>query len=152
VDSDVLFAVVAPLFIAAIPVLVGTAIAVAGLVRVGRERRLREAGIPVTGVIVDNQMESGTSGRVSFAPVVSFRTADGREIKAVASQRSGRSYLTGTPVELRYDPDRPDRVLVDAPGAGARTAVAVGAAFAVFGLFIGAVFALFVASTGFGPA
>lgn len=128
--------------IAGLPVLVGLAMAAVGLRRLARERRLRDTGVRASGVIVDNRMESGTDRQLVFSPVVQFQTTDGRSLTVPARQRSRRSYVVGTPVGLVYDPARPEDLVVDASGAGARAYVAAGVGFAIFGLVIGAVFSV----------
>jgi hypothetical protein len=125
-----------PMLAGLLPLAVGLAIVISAVVRLRRNRRLRTVGIPVTATVVDNQVISGTEGRVSFAPVLTYRTREGREIKTAGSNRSHKSYIAGSAIEIQYDPDRPDRVLVPGESAVPYLALVLGLVFVLFGTVV----------------
>jgi hypothetical protein len=121
-------------FVTGVPALVGAALMV---VAVGRWRKLRALGASgqhATARVVDNQVESWSGGRMTFRPVVTFRTGAGREVTAVLADLGGyRSHVVGTEIDVRYDPQRPTEA------APART----GHAGLVIALLFGLVFLAF---------
>jgi hypothetical protein len=125
--------------IAGIPLLAGIGMIVYSLNAQKRARHLRSVGVPASGVVVDNQMTSWSEGRVTFSPVITFQTAEGRELTVVSQQSSHRSYVKGSPVELRYDPERPEKVILDREGAGPWILMAMGAVFILFALVVAGV-------------
>lgn len=102
-----------------------------------RSRRLARDGREAEGTVVESQMESrrrtGTgpgsnSSYVVFHPVVRFRTDMGQEVTAVGPAPSNRSFITGTAVRLRYDPDDPSRIeITSGPGKGTGGATGIAA-------------------------
>jgi hypothetical protein len=122
------------MLIGVLPLLAGVAIVAVGAVRLRRNRRLRKVGISVTATVVDNQLIGGTEGRLMFAPVIVYRTREGREIKTAASHQSYKSYIAGSAIEVLYDPDQPDRVLVPGQSSGPYVAIVFGLVFVGFGI------------------
>ncbi|MQA79796.1 MAG: DUF3592 domain-containing protein [Streptosporangiales bacterium] len=112
-----------------------------GLVRqvAGRRRAVR-----VPGVVVDvRTRDSGTAraGRrpTTYAPVLAFRTTDGREVQTESRVASNPPVAeAGQRVRVAYDPRDPAEAYVDtARGAGV-VAYAAGFAIALFVLVIAA--------------
>jgi hypothetical protein len=135
--------------------LVGLGIVVGGIRMTVRSRRrsrdasrLQREGRKVTGVVIDNQVHSRHEHRMTFAPVVRFE-ADGRDVVVVGEQRWNRSFVTGRPAEVLYDPAAPDRAHVRAEGGSVFGNGTSGVFLAVFGiafLVLVAVMAEFVRS------
>ena len=124
----------------AVIALVGVAVVVGGIVMTVRARRrsadatrLRTEGRKATGVVIDNQVHSHHEHRMTFAPVVRFE-ADGREVVVVGDQRWNRSFVTGRPAEVLYDPAAPDRAHVRAEGGSVFGGGTSGVFLAVFGI------------------
>jgi Protein of unknown function (DUF3592) len=135
-------------------ILVAAAIGVFGLVSIvrgvlalGRSRRLAESGQAAMGTIVDNQMQSHQQARVAgqaaygsysymtFRPVVAFRTQMGQEIVAAAPTSSRTSYIKGTTVQIRYNPDDPTQMEITSgrgKGSGGMVAIVTGIVAVVF--------------------
>jgi hypothetical protein len=129
--------------------LVGVAVVLGGLRMTLRARRrsrdaerLRAEGRRTTGVVVDNQFRSGPERRMTFAPVVRFAAGD-REVVVVGDQRWNRSFVTGRPAEVLYDPAAPDRAHVRAEGGSVLGEGPTG----VFVVVVGVVFLVLVAVT-----
>lgn len=77
---------------------------------------LRRDGIVATGTVVDNTMTSTPQRRLTFCPVVEFRTGGGHLVIAAAQQSAASSWPRGATVEVRYDAEDPSRfVLAGAP-------------------------------------
>jgi hypothetical protein len=107
-----------------------------GIVKGRRARQLEQGGERVHGLVVDNQMESRTQGRITFRPVVRFRTLAGVDITAVTEQPSYRSHVVGTTVPVVYNPASPSRASVVGRSSGATGLIVVGVlviAFSVCG-------------------
>ncbi|WP_412746644.1 DUF3592 domain-containing protein [Krasilnikovia sp. MM14-A1004] len=105
-----------------IPALAGCVMITAGVRGILRNRRIADIGYDADAVVVDNQQRSAGDGRISFRPVVTYRTRSGQEIKAVIDDAvSNRSYLTDTRLQVRYDPDQPDQPVT--AGRGPRTSI-----------------------------
>jgi hypothetical protein len=120
-------------FVVGVPALAGALMIFSAVRRWLRVRELAASGERATARVVDNQVESGTNGRMTFSPVVEFETGSGRQVTAVLGDLSGfRSHVAGTEIAVFYDGRSP----TDATPAGKGTA---GLAVAVvFGLvFLG---------------
>ncbi|GAA2574133.1 hypothetical protein GCM10010435_56780 [Winogradskya consettensis] len=119
-----------------LPVLAGAAMIFFGIRSWFRARRLAEIGTHVTATVVDNQEHSNSDGQITYYPVVTFRTTDGREIKtALNSSPSNTSHLTDKPIGIIYDPADPDHA--STPGnriAGTIVMIIFGLLFIGFGL------------------
>jgi len=120
--------------------LVGVAVVVGGVVMALRARRrsreaarLRTEGRQATGVVVDNQVQSRHERRMTFAPIVRFE-AEGREVVVVGDQRWNRSFVTGRPAQVVYDPAAPDRAHVRAEGGSVFGNGTSGIFLTVFGI------------------
>ena len=97
-------------------------------------RRLRSSGIRAVGDLV----ELAVDDNLSEAPVVAFRTSDGRAVQAVhpfgrrrRGPRDARFPAVPQRVGLVYDPRRPKRVLVDGWPTGSALLTVLGPLFAV---------------------
>lgn len=133
----------------ALVVALGAALVAVGVVLVrrtrrarGRTARLHQLGVEVMGLVADDRIvRRGTSpdraGQVDwYQPVVRFRTRDGAEVVAIGQEVARSSWIVGTPVRLRYDPQDPEEITV-VSGAGLTPSprpLAVGVACAVSGL------------------
>jgi hypothetical protein len=74
----------------------------------------RASGVPGTIVDVERRFTGKSS---AYFPVVSFRTRDGAEVRAVAPQ--GKVFWSpkvGKPVKVIYDPADPPRAYIDSSG------------------------------------
>ncbi|AGL14344.1 DUF3592 domain-containing protein [Actinoplanes sp. N902-109] len=120
-----------------VPLLVGMTLIVVGIRGWLRARHLAKVGSQVTGVVVDNQMQSLSDGGMLFLPVVRFRTVDGRDITTVLQNaRSRRSHLANSHVDVVYDPATPDRAQrARNSSGGSVVAIVAGLVFAGFALF-----------------
>ncbi|NUT35895.1 MAG: DUF3592 domain-containing protein [Hamadaea sp.] len=116
----------------------GLSLLIGAVRRMRRAAALRSTGQQADATVVDNQMRSrGNTSRLVFHPVVRFRALDGREVTAVGPVASLRSYIAGTPVRVRYDPQAPDRIeIMDGPGAGSGAAGQLAAGIVVIVLAI----------------
>jgi hypothetical protein len=110
----------------------GIGLVVHGVAKGRRARQHEQGGERVQGVVVDNQVESRTQGRITFRPVVRFRTLAGVETIAVTEQPSFRSHVVGTAVPVVYDPADPSRASVVGRSSGATGLVVVGVLVIVF--------------------
>lgn len=124
---------VVTVLVVGVPALAGVSMIFFAVRRWLRVRELTASGRPATARIVDNQVESGANGRMSFRPVVEFRTESGQQVTAVVGDLTGfRSHLVGTEIAVFYDAQTP----TDVTPATKATAGLVGAM--VFGLaFLG---------------
>lgn len=111
------FRVVAGL-VAGVAALGGVLAIVHGLRRGATARELARTGTRTSGVVLANQMHSGTEGGTTFSPVVRFTDSSGRDQVVAGEDRSSTSWVTGTTVQVLYDPERPDRVAVGPPEVG----------------------------------
>src|SRR5215467_5436410 len=116
----------------ALLLLLGLAVAGWGIYWLRRRRKLaRASGVPGTIVDVERRF-TGKSN--AYFPVVSFRTRDGAEVRAVAPQ--GKVFWSpkvGKPVTVLYDPADPARAYIDSAGLrfGPAVFVAVGLGFVI---------------------
>ncbi len=142
-DEFPVVALVVSAFVVLVPAGVGLAMIIGGLRHWNRARRLTETGERALATVVDNQVESGSNGSMSFTPVVTFTTQTGREIRTVlAEQSSFRSHLAGSQQTVAFDPEHPDKaVATTGQTGGAARALVFGS---IFLLFSG--FALFLVS------
>ena len=123
-----------------LPLALGIGLIVYGISRGQKARQLERTGERVQGVVVDNQMESRAQGRVTFRPVVRFRTTAGVETTAVAEQPSYRSHVVGTSVPVVYYPADPSRASLIGRGSGATGLIAMGVIVIGVGLCAAAFF------------
>ncbi len=79
--------------------------------------RLRREGVRATGTVLENTMTSTVQRRLLFAPVVEFRSRDGRRVQQAAQQMSSTSWPRGATVEVAYDPSDPTRFVLAGPPA-----------------------------------
>ncbi|MFD2767342.1 DUF3592 domain-containing protein [Micromonospora eburnea] len=99
---------------------------VTAVVRLRRDLRLLDRGTRVPGEVVDLRRATLGHGPVTYAPVVRFRTTDGRELTATPG-RWRQTPLDGAPgpVTVIYDPARPSRILMEPATGGGTTSVVV---------------------------
>lgn len=121
------------MIVTALPVLLGLNTIRRGMVLRRRSADLVRVGRQVSAVVVDNQMESRSEGRMTFRPVVRFQPATGPEVTVVAGEGSERSFLVGSPLQVVYDPADPAKVALAGVRAG-RGHVSVGILFVIMGL------------------
>ncbi|BBH68356.1 hypothetical protein ACTI_50410 [Actinoplanes sp. OR16] len=132
-----------------IPALTGVALIVIAVRRWLALRALGTSGRQATARVVDNQMESRSEGRMSFRPIVTFRTDSGQEITTPLADLGGfRSHVVGTEIAVLYDPANPSAA---APVRGTRGRLAATVVFGVIFLAF-AVCAYGVGRTALDPA
>src|SRR5262245_38569221 len=114
-----------------------------GFAALGRSRQLAASGQQTTATIVDTQMTShratgnqqmGTysSSYMTFKPVVQYRTQMGQVVTAVGPASTRTSFVKGTTVPIRYNPDDPSQIeLLSGMGKGSG-----GLAGVVIGIFL----------------
>jgi Protein of unknown function (DUF3592) len=87
----------------------GIVFAAVGIYGVVYNLRLRRRGVRTTGSIVDVERRFNPDPNVGTAyhPVLEFRTADGAQVRAVASEGSGTPPAIGKRVPVLYDPGNP---------------------------------------------
>ena len=88
------------------------------------------------GTVVDLSRSKDSEGSVTFSPVVSFTTAEGRTVEFVSSSGSSSpSHSEGDRVEVLYDPDDPNDARLSGfldLWFGSLVVGVLGAAFTVF--------------------
>jgi hypothetical protein len=125
-----------------VPALLGIVLVVFGVRGVRKRQALTAVAVPATATVVDNQVVSHTEGRIGFRPVVTFHTREGRELKVVAQEEASASYIAGTPLQVLYDPARPELVIVPGRSGSAVFLVVFGGVFIAFAVFAGLVAAV----------
>jgi Protein of unknown function (DUF3592) len=90
-------------------VLFGIVFMAAGIYGIVYNRRLQQRGVRTTGSIVDVERDftGGPGGGTTYRPVLEFRTADGSQVRAVASEGSSMLPSVGKQVPVLYDPGNP---------------------------------------------
>lgn len=127
-------ALVVSAFVVLVPAVAGLAMIAGGLRHWKRARRLTDTGERALATVVDNQIQSGSNGSMSFTPIVTFTTQTGRSVRTVlAEQSSFRSHVAGSQQTVAFDPEHPDRAVATTGQQGA----------AVRALIFGSVFLLF---------
>ncbi|MFI1988494.1 DUF3592 domain-containing protein [Actinoplanes sp. NPDC020271] len=145
IDGEMtVFALVVSALVVLLPAAAGLAMIIGGLRHWNRVRRLTGTGEHAVATVVDNQVQSGSKGSLSFRPVVTFTTLTGREVRTVLTEQiSFRSHLTGTQQTVAFDPEQPDRaVATTGQTGGAARALVFGSIFLLF-----AGFALYLVSS-----
>ena len=97
--------------------------AIRGVRKVARSAELRSAGRDEMATIVDNQLHSNRGSNhhsyMTFRPVLRYRISGDREVTAVGSKASRSSFIVGTSVPIRYNPNDPTHVeITSGHGAG----------------------------------
>lgn len=99
---------------------VGAAVFVIGFVGFRRSYALWRGGVRAEGWVVRLETTSNGQGGSIHRPVVGWVTGDGRRMEVESSY--GRSWVgrfrPGTPVRIRYDPRRPERMRIEGYGHG----------------------------------
>lgn len=90
-------------------VVAGIVFAAVGIYGMVYNGRLRRRGARTTGSIVDveRRFNTGPNAGTAYHPVLEFRTADGAQVRAVASGGSGAPPTIGKRVPVLYDPGNP---------------------------------------------
>jgi hypothetical protein len=105
-----------------------------GLAWLGYSALLVARAQSADGVVVNQEVEDSSTASVDgtvYAPVVSFKTADGREVTFTSIEHAARSkYPLGLHLRVLYDPARPQRAEIDSW----ETLWLFGSAFVVGGL------------------
>ena len=101
---------------------IGTCAVIIGLGWLGYSGLLVARSKAAEGVVVGQQQEDSSTrdtdrldGHPLFAPVVAFKTADGRTVEFTSAEYVSRTeYPLGRTVRVLYDPARPERAEIDA--------------------------------------
>lgn len=118
---------------------VGAVVFGIGFVGLWRSLALWRVGVRASGQVVRLETSyNGQGGRI-HRPVVGWVTDDGRHMEVESTY--GRSWVggfrPGTPVRIRYDPRRPERMRIDGYGHGVQVVfMLVGAAFMAGGISV----------------
>lgn len=118
---------------------VGAAVFVIGFVGLRRSLALRRDGVPAEGWVVRVETTSNGQGSPIHRPVVGWVTGDGRRMEVESEY--GRSWVgrfrPGTPVRIRYDPQRPERMRIEGYGHGVQVVfMLIGTAFMAGGVSV----------------
>lgn len=118
---------------------VGATVFVIGFVGLRRSLALRREGVRAEGWVVRLETTSNGQGGSIHRPVVGWVTDDGRRMEVESPY--GRSWVgrfrPGSPVRIRYDPLRPERMRIDGYGHGVQVVfMLVGTAFMVGGISV----------------
>lgn len=105
------------------------------LVNLVRVRVQLRKFVRVPGVVVDvrrrdtpSSSEGGTSTAVAYAPVLAFRTTDGRDVQTESPRWSNlHADKTGRRVAVVYDPDEPELAYIDSPSGTPTLVYVLGA-------------------------
>lgn len=81
-------------------------------------RRMRRAAVRVPGVVLDlRPTKSGSTRAYQYAPVLEFRTVEGKVVQTVSPASSNPPVAQpGETVEVAYDPAEPANAHVDTIG------------------------------------
>ncbi|GAA2530701.1 DUF3592 domain-containing protein [Pilimelia columellifera] len=120
-----------------IPLATGAFMIVKGHRQRRQASRLAFTGRRTTATIVDNQMQPMSEGRMLFHPVIRFAAGDRKVVTAVPNP-SPRSYVTGTTMEVAYDPADP-RLVAPVDGTAGRGYLTGGLIFIGFAVVIAVV-------------
>jgi hypothetical protein len=118
--------------------LVGSALAIAGLVRLVVLAWLRSNGVRAIGRVVRlERARYTTTGQLPYTPVAEFE-ANGRQYEARGSACFPPLYREGDSVPVYYPRDRPDRgqIVTGRESAVAWLALAIGVVFGFAALLI----------------
>lgn len=118
-----------------LPVVIGLGMLLSAPRARGGRSPVRQGGVRAIGTVVDNRQEPPAPPGW-YLPVVEFRTATGRQVRAVGDQPARRPYRDGLAIAVVYDPRDPKRVTVGADRArlfvvGGLVSLAIGVAMAV---------------------
>lgn len=136
--------------IAGVAALAAVTVVVRSMRRGALVRELTRSGTRAEGVVVDNQLHShaptrtttpdgfshSTGGGMTFSPVVRFTDSTGHERVVVGDEEASDSWVEGTALEVLYDPDRPDRVVVDPDSTGVGGTVVAAVLFLAFAVAV----------------
>ncbi|KHL10797.1 uncharacterized protein DUF3592 [Mumia flava] len=112
--------------------LLGTVFVLIGLLR----RRMTRAWQPTRGTVVTR--DGSVHGLPSGYPTVQWQDTAGRTHRRTSIVRQSFPPRLGTTVPVLYDPDRPDRGVMDTAVQRGTVFVAVGAGLLVIALLLGA--------------
>lgn len=94
--------------------LVGILLVVPAAFNILRNMRIKREGILVSATVVDIQRTRRASKNIShlqYHPVFEY-LADGRPVKTRGPGNAEVKYPVGTVLDIRYDPQRPERILI----------------------------------------
>lgn len=97
----------------------GILLIVSAAANILRNMRIKREGILVSATVVDIHRTSRAGknkSRTKYHPVFEYRV-DGRPVRTRGPGTAEVKYSFGTVLEIRYDPQRPERVLVGEPAA-----------------------------------
>jgi hypothetical protein len=100
------------------------------------ERRFLSRAVRATGVVAGIAEEHSAKGGTTYYPVISFATGAGVPM-TIQSKNSKRGCRIGDSIPVRYDPDHPENMQIDAL-LSRWSIVVIATAFAAIFLVIGA--------------
>ena len=119
--------------------LIGTAVAIGGIVAVVKQKRKTARGVTATGKVVDLVKTIPNPGSAGvYCPIVEFNTSAGRPVRFQSDFGTmPASHSVGQGIAVRYDPENPQLAAVDSavatwfvPGC----TIAMGLLFLVMGV------------------
>ncbi|MFI6085288.1 DUF3592 domain-containing protein [Streptomyces sp. NPDC051217] len=118
---------------------VGAVVFTIGFVGFWRILALRRDGVRAQGWVVRLETTSSGQGGRIHRPVVGWVTGEGRRMEVESPY--GRSWVgrfgPGTPVRIRYDPRRPERMRIEGYGHGVQWVfMLVGVGFVAGGISV----------------
>jgi hypothetical protein len=112
----------------------GILLVVPAVVKILRNMRIKRDGIPVNATVVDihrTRKAGKNKSRTYYHPVFEYRV-DGRPVNTRGPGSVEVKYPVGTVLEIRYDPQRPERILAgESAAAGNIAPIWIGIAFIV---------------------
>ncbi|WP_422736762.1 DUF3592 domain-containing protein [Micromonospora sp. WMMD729] len=96
------------------------------LVRFRRDLALLRRGVRTPGEVVELRPVTRGNGPRTYYPVVRYRTSDGAVVTATPGRfRQTPLSAAPGPVTVVYEPERPNRILVESPSIVGRSSVLV---------------------------
>lgn len=112
-----------------------------------RTRMTRE-WVRTTGVVVDQRSGRADRGMTAIYPTFQWRDQHGDVHQHTSSVRQSLGPSPGTQVPVRYDPQRPQRAMIDSTVQSGRIFYGIAAVLAVLGVLIGGYLGVVASSLG----
>ena len=134
----------APLILGGVLTFLGIVFLTIGVLR-GRMTRSWKL---TTGIIV-NRRDGGTSGIPALYPTFRWRDEQGREHQRTSIVRATLGPAPGKLVPVRFDPNSPNRAVIDSTVQSGRVFVIIGICILVLGVLIGGFLFALISVAGF---